>query len=169
MDLYIDIRQSGFDVGDEQQRLSESSPDAGGQVLFVGLVRDYHHADAAGTGADILPHSVHALELSHYEGMTENTIANICHQAEQNWNLSAVRVIHRIGRLSAGEQIVLVAVASAHRAEAFNGAEFIMDELKTNATFWKKEIRADGDHWVDMKQTDITRSERWQSESGQRK
>lgn len=152
MNLYIDIREGDFHVGDEQQQLAHDCPQAGGQVLFIGCVRDYSHNS---------DHSVHALELSHYQGMTEATIETICQQANARWDLTAVRVIHRVGKLNARDQIVLVAVAAAHRAEAFKGAEFIMDELKTQATFWKKEIRSDGGHWVDMKQSDLQRSARW--------
>jgi len=152
MNLYIDIRQGDFDIGLEQQLLSDESPDSGGQVLFVGRVRDYSHANDS---------SVYALELTHYEGMTETAIEEICLQAQQRWTLTSVRVIHRIGKLKSQEQIVLVAVAAPHRAEAFKAAEFIMDELKTNATFWKKEIRSDGEHWLDMKENDIERSKRW--------
>ena len=160
MKLYIDIRQDDFDVGQEQQQLSAESPDAGGQVLFVGLVRDYSHH----SGNQNLETSVEALELSHYKGMTQAIIESICQQAGERWSLSGVRVIHRIGRLAANEQIVLVAVASPHRAEAFAGAEFIMDKLKTKATFWKKEIRSDGEHWLEMKEADKARCKRWQSE-----
>lgn len=148
--MYVSIRHDDFDVGHEQKLLSEGASDAGGQVLFVGKVRDFN------TGS-----SVKALELSHYEGMTETTIKEICKYAQKRWTLSNIRVIHRVGQLKAQDQIVLVAVAAPHRAEAFKGAEFIMDELKTNATFWKKEIRSDGEHWLDMKQKDKDRSARW--------
>ena len=154
MSLYIDIRQSSFDVGHEHRLISEAHPDSGAQILFVGSVRDYSNTDNNRC-------SVEALELSHYPGMTEATIKDICLQAQKRWELSGIRVIHRVGKLKAGEQIVLVAVASPHRAEAFEGAEFIMDELKTRATFWKKEIRSDGEHWLDMKQNDRDRSDRW--------
>lgn len=155
MKLYIDIREDDFDVGYEQKKLAEDSPKAGGQVIFVGLVRDYNSQET---------HSVLALELSHYPGMTEKAIERICRQAEKRWTLNSVRVIHRVGKLKSQEQIVLVAVASPHRAEAFQGAEFIMDELKTNATFWKKEIHSDGEQWLDMKESDIKRSEKWRDE-----
>lgn len=156
MNLYIDIRESDFDVGREQKVLSAESTDCGGQVLFIGRVRDYTVTNNS---------SVYALELSHYKGMTEKTIKDICLKAKQHWALDTVRIIHRIGTLKAQDQIVLVAVAAAHRAEAFQGAEFIMDELKTNATFWKKEIRSDGEHWLDMKESDIERSEKWRFDS----
>lgn len=155
MHLYIDICEADFDVGHQQKLLSDESPQSGGQTLFIGLVRDYTKANES---------SVYALELFHYEGMTEKIIEKICTRAGQRWALDAVRVIHRVGKLQSREQIVLVAVASAHRSEAFKGAEFIMDELKTNATFWKKEIRSDGEHWLDMKESDIQRSEKWQAD-----
>ena len=157
MSLYIDIRENDFDVGQEQQLLAEACPHSGGQVLFVGRVRGSGNSGAI-PGPDC---AVEALDLSHYPGMTETTIGDICQRAQKRWGLNGIRVIHRVGRLKAGEQIVLVAVASLHRAEAFEGAEFIMDELKTRATFWKKEIRSDGEHWLDMKQQDRDRSARW--------
>lgn len=156
MNLHIDIREGDFDVGQEQKLLSVESTHSGGQVLFIGLVRNYTNNNDS---------SVYALELPHYKGMTEKTIEEICLQARQRWPLDTVRVIHRVGKLKSQEQIVLVAVSAPHRAEAFQGAEFIMDELKTNATFWKKEIRSDGEHWLDMKKSDIERSEKWQSGS----
>lgn len=150
MSIYVDIRQQDFDVGEQHRLLCHNAPNSGAQVLFVGKVRDLN-----------LNSSVQALELSHYQGMTETLIKNICQQAEQRWAIEDIRVIHRVGRLSAQDQIVLVAVASKHRADAFSGAEFVMDELKTQATFWKKEIRDDGEHWLDMKQKDLDRSARW--------
>lgn len=157
---FISVREENFDIGEEQKALLKESNNTGAEILFVGRVRDF-------VKADLSTHkpSVSALFLSHYQGMTETAIKEICTEAETRWQLSAIRVIHRIGELHTGEQIVLVAVSAAHRAEAFSGAEFIMDELKTRATFWKKEIRSDGEYWLDMKESDKKRAARWQSDT----
>lgn len=148
--MFIDVRHADFDVGQEYQALTSNNPKSGGQVIFVGCVRDFSGDQ-----------DVEALVLSHYEGMTQKVIENICVEAQQRWELYDLRVIHRVGQLHPGDQIVLVAISAAHRADAFSGAEFIMDELKTRATFWKKEVRSDGTHWLDMKEADKRRSARW--------
>ena len=154
--MYVDIREEDFDLSAEYQALSSECRGAGALILFVGKVRDLNlNVDS----------SVQALELSHYKGMTEATLEEIGAEAQQRWQLSGVRIIHRVGRLCAADQSVMVAVAAAHRAEAFLSAEFIMDELKTRAAFWKKEIREDGTHWLDMKQKDVDRAARWKQSS----
>jgi molybdopterin synthase catalytic subunit len=148
--LSIEVREACFDPGYEYQKLADQCPDAGAVVMFIGKVRDLNqHAEVA------------RLELSHYAGMTEASIESICDAASQQWQLSDFRVIHRVGRLAPKDPIVLVAVASPHRSEAFSACEFIMDRLKTEAAFWKKEIRSDGEHWLDMNTRDVARSERW--------
>ena len=100
--------------------------------------------------------------LEHYPGMTEKSLANILDQAQARWQILNATVIHRVGDLRPGEQIVLVAVASSHRGDAFAACEFIMDYLKTSAPFWKKELTPNGAHWVDARITDDERLKKWQ-------
>ena len=124
-------------------------------MLFSGLVRD---TGAAG--------SLQALELEHYPGMSESSIADIIAEARTRWTIARVRVIHRVGRLEPAAQIVLVGVTSAHRADAFAACSFIMDYLKTRAPFWKKESSAAGTRWVDARSSDDAALERWGLLSG---
>lgn len=149
--MSIRIQHEDFDVGSELAAMRAGRPEIGALVSFVGLVRDQAGGEA-----------VSALELSHYPGMTEKALQTIISQAEARWPLLATRVIHRVGPLALSEQIVLVAVASAHRGAAFAAAEFIMDYLKTQAPFWKKESTAAGSHWVDAKDADDSAAARWQ-------
>lgn len=153
--MYIAVSEEDFDLGREYQELVSQTTNCGGTVLFIGRVRDFSDQQ-----------DVKALVLSHYPGMTEKVIQDICNAAQSRWSLSSIRVIHRVGELKAGDQIVLVAVAAEHREDAFLGAEYIMDELKTNATFWKKEKLAEGERWLEMKNKDIERSKRWKQEEG---
>ncbi len=141
----IHIQTEDFDVSDELDALA--SPQAGAVASFVGLVR----------GDDGLA----ALTLEHYPGMTEREIARIAADAERRWPLTGITIIHRIGRLVVGERIVLVAVASPHRAAAFEACEFLMDYLKTRAPFWKLEDRGGEAGWVEAKDTDNRAAERW--------
>lgn len=140
-----------FNVGDEYDALAEGSS-AGAVVTFVGKVRDMNLGD-----------SVTGLSLEHYPGMTEKALNEICDQAEQRWPLLKTRVIHRIGDLDIGDQIVFVGVSSAHRGAAFEACEFIMDYLKTKAPFWKKERTTDSSRWVESRESDAQAAERWQS------
>lgn len=139
-----------FNVGDEYDALAEGSS-AGAVVSFVGKVRDMNLGD-----------SVTGLSLEHYPGMTEKALNEICDQAEQRWPLLKTRVIHRIGDLDIGDQIVFVGVSSAHRGAAFEACEFIMDYLKTKAPFWKKERTTDSSRWVESRESDAQAAERWQ-------
>ncbi|HWK13799.1 MAG TPA: molybdenum cofactor biosynthesis protein MoaE [Rhizobiaceae bacterium] len=152
MDCAIDIRiqRDDFDVGQEIGRLGAGRPDLGAVVTFTGLCR------AEGG-------RLSALELEHYPGMAEAQIARIVERATERWPLGAVTVIHRFGRIAPGEQIVLVATASTHRHAAFDGASFIMDFLKSEAPFWKKEHAASGDagEWVDARDSDHEAMKRW--------
>lgn len=141
------VQQEDFSLADEYARLA-SRPETGAIVAFVGQVRDLSGADA--------------LELEHYSGMTEKSLAGIVGSARQRWPLQAVTVIHRIGRLGPAEQIVLVLTASAHRAAAYQANAFIMDYLKTEAPFWKREHGPDGAHWVDARETDEAARQRWE-------
>jgi molybdopterin synthase catalytic subunit len=144
--MEVGIQQADFDVGAEVAALSAGDAGAGAVASFVGLVR----------GGDIL-----AMTLEHYPGMTEQALADIVAQARERWQCRNVRVIHRVGRLLPGERIVFVGVASAHRHDAFAACEFIMDYLKTQAPFWKKEETAAGGRWVDARASDERAADRW--------
>ena len=146
----VEVREADFSVHEEYARLRGEPGGTGACVLFTGLVRDW-------TGAG----SALALELEHYPGMTESSIAAIVDEARARWRLGAVRVIHRVGRLAPGEQIVLVGVSSAHRGDAFVACEFIMDYLKTRAPIWKKDIGAADARWVESRGSDAHAAERW--------
>lgn len=146
----VRVQREDFDLSAEVSRLSFDRPEIGAVVTFSGLCRD-----EAGTLA--------ALELEHYPGMAEAEITRICHQAIERFGLQAATAIHRYGKINPGENIVLVVTASPHRQAAFDGANFIMDFLKTSAPFWKKEHLADGtsDGWVSAKDADDTARDRW--------
>lgn len=147
----VRVQQERFDSGAEIDRLSHN-PACGAVVSFSGLVRDY------GDRQDVA-----ALQLEHYPGMTEKALHTIIEQARQRWQLQAATIIHRVGHLPLGEAIVLVVTASSHRKNAFAAAEFLMDFLKTEAPFWKKEILRDGSaHWVEAKASDQHAIGRWQ-------
>ena len=148
--MKISIQREDFDVGEECRRLSEGRADTGAIVTFTGLVRDLHGQER-----------VEALFLEHYPGMTEKSLRAIAEEAASRWPLLDATVIHRVGELRAGEQIVLVAVSSAHRRAAFEACDFIMDYLKTRAPFWKKSQGPAGEDWVDAKASDRQAMERW--------
>ncbi|OLQ90654.1 molybdopterin synthase catalytic subunit [Vibrio panuliri] len=149
MDPRVAVQVEDFNVGDEYQALAQSHA-SGAIVTFVGKVRDMNLGD-----------DVVGLSLEHYPGMTEKALAEICDQAEQRWPLEGVRVIHRVGDMNAGDQIVFVGVASAHRGAAFEACEFVMDYLKTKAPFWKKERTTEATRWVDSRDSDAKAAERW--------
>lgn len=146
----VRVQADDFDLGVEIAALTAGRTDIGAVVSFIGLVRD---RGAAGT--------LHRLELEHYPGMTERALARLVDQARARWPLQAVRVIHRIGALAPGAQIVLVLTASPHRGAAFAAAEFLMDHLKTDAPFWKRESGPEGGTWVDARDTDTAARDRW--------
>lgn len=148
----VSVQEADFDSGAEVEALSRGRDDIGAVASFVGLVR----ADKSMSES-----SVQAMTLEHYPGMTEKALADIVAEAKTRWALLGVRVIHRVGRLLPGDRIVLVAVASAHRGDAFAACEFIMDYLKTRAPFWKKEDTEQGGRWVDARDTDDTAAARW--------
>lgn len=152
MHVHIEIQRDDFDLAQEYARLRASATGAGAIVSFCGLVRDVD--DSAHIGG---------LYLEHYPGMTERSLADIAQQAGGRWPIQAISLIHRVGELLPNDQIVLVAVASAHRAAAFSACDFIMDYLKRDAPFWKKERRSDGDRWVEAKSSDLQRADRWNS------
>lgn len=148
----VSVQTQDFDLSAEVRALTAADHAAGAVASFVGLVRDRND----GTG-------VSDMTLEHYPGMTEKALQEIVIKAGERWSLEAVRVIHRIGHLLPGDQIVLVAVASAHRGNAFDACEFIMDYLKTQAPFWKKETTPEGSRWVDARDSDDSALEKWQA------
>ena len=154
----IRVQQEDFDVGVETAAMRDGSakdnPKIGAIASFVGLVRDINdNADVA------------TLTLEHYPGMTEKALAKIVAEAESRWALLGCTVIHRVGTLKPTDQIVLVIVASSHRGHAFEACEFIMDYLKTDAPFWKKEVTSEGERWVDSRESDTTAASRWKEKS----
>lgn len=146
----VRVQREDFDLAAEVDALSRGRADIGAVVTFSGLCRD--EAGALG-----------ALELEHYPGMAEGEIERICREAIKRFSLQAATAIHRFGKIMPGENIVLVVTASPHRQAAFDGANFIMDFLKTSAPFWKKEHQADGSAggWVSAKDADNTARDRW--------
>ncbi|MEZ6952401.1 MULTISPECIES: molybdopterin synthase catalytic subunit MoaE [unclassified Aeromonas] len=144
------VQRADFSLGEEYERLA-ARHESGAIVTFVGKVRDFNQGDA-----------VKGLSLEHYPGMTEKALTDIVAQARARWPLQECTLIHRIGELLLGDQIVLVAVSSAHREAAFDACHFIMDFLKTRAPFWKKELTAEGvQRWVEAKQSDDAAAARW--------
>ena len=148
MDVRISVQEAAFDCGNEIAGLQISG--VGGVSVFVGVVRDINE-DAAVSG----------LFLEHYPGMTEKQIGKIISEAGSRWDIKAVTVIHRVGQLEPSDEIVFVGAASAHRGEAFDACEFIIDYLKTRATFWKRESIADGDRWLETRDSDIRTASDW--------
>ncbi len=146
----VAIQAEDFDVGAEVTALRDGDGAVGAVAVFVGTVRD--RSDGA---------TVASMELEHYPGMTEAAIESMIDQAFARFDIRAARVVHRVGRLAAREQIVLVAVAAAHRGRAFQACEFLMDYLKTHAPFWKKESTDAGARWVDARAADDAALARW--------
>ena len=141
--ISVNVQKSDFDINSEIKTI-KSNKIIGGIANFTGVVRN-----SGGEKEELV-----SLELEHYPGMTEKAIMLICEDAQKRWNLNSIRVIHRVGRLFAGDNIVLVVTASAHRKEAFNSAEFIMDFLKSRAPIWKKEHYKTHSSWVQSKEVD---------------
>jgi molybdopterin synthase catalytic subunit len=148
--LSVAVQSEDFDLGREYTALLAEDRGIGAIVAFVGTVRDLNLA------ADVV-----ALELEHYPGMTEKALEDIVSQAKSRWDIFDALVIHRVGPLKPLEQIVLVAVTSAHRGEAFLACEFIIDYLKTLAPFWKKEQTPTGARWVDARVSDDEAMKKW--------
>jgi molybdopterin synthase catalytic subunit len=146
----VRVQPDDFDLGHEVARLRAGDPRIGAVVSFVGTVRDMNDGD-----------QVAELELEHYPGMTERSLEDIVEQARARWPLYGALVVHRIGPMKPQEQIVLVAASAAHRGEAFAACEFIMDYLKTDAPFWKKEQTPGGARWVDARSSDDTAKAKW--------
>lgn len=146
------VQKEDFNIQLEYDLIKKRDEGQGAVVTFTGLVRDNH-----------LGKKVTGLFLEHYPQMTEKLLLQICNQAVERWQLSAVTVIHRVGHLGLNEQIVFVGVSAKHRGAAFEGCQFIMDYLKTQAPFWKKECSPDGDNWVEAKASDSVAADRWQN------
>ena len=149
--MSVSVQQQDFDAGAEIAALREGDPGVGAVACFIGTVRDINEGSGVST-----------LDLEHYPGMTERALEEICNQAQARWDIRKVRIVHRIGVLQPMDQIVLVAVSSAHRGEAFGACEFIMDYLKTRAPFWKKEVTPEGPRWVEARDSDEAAAARWQ-------
>jgi molybdopterin synthase catalytic subunit len=148
--MTVRIQAADFDIGAEITALRAGNPRVGAVASFIGVVRDVNDGGA-----------VAGMTLEHYPGMTEKAIEEIVVQAQARWNILDALVIHRVGALKPTDQIVLVAVASAHRGDAFVACEFIMDYLKTRAPFWKKEQTGGGARWVEARESDDIAAGRW--------
>lgn len=150
--ISISVQEQDFDTGEEYSQLQTGNTDIGGIAIFTGQVRD------------LADNPLKFMRLEHYPGMTEKSLQQTADQAAERWPTIDIRIIHRIGDLAPGEQIVFVGVSSAHRDAAFSACEFIMDILKTSAPFWKKEQHVNGSSgWVDANDVDQQRAERWNS------
>ncbi len=146
--MSVRIQTESFDAGAELNAFTDTVAGAGAVVSFTGVVRD-------------VDGGLVSMEIEHYPGMTEKAIAAIVSEAQSRWDLAGALVIHRHGRLSAGDQIMMVATASRHRVDAFQAAEFLMDYLKSRAPFWKKEMTQSGDGWVEARDEDEAALDRW--------
>ena len=151
--LTVVIQAEDFDVARLQQALLSGAATEGAVTSFTGYVRSRND-----------DRNVHTMELEHYPGMTEKSIREIMEEATRRWPVLSAGVVHRIGPLKPGEQIVWVGVSSAHREAAFAACEFVMDYLKTRAPFWKKELGPEGGSWVDARETDDERASRWHNQ-----
>ena len=155
--ISISVQEQDFDTGEEYNQLQRGYADSdntniGGVAIFTGQVRD------------LVDNSLKFMRLEHYPGMTEKSLQQTAEKAADRWPTIDIRIVHRIGDLAPGEQIVFVGVSSAHRDAAFAACEFVMDILKTSAPFWKKEQHVNGTSgWVDAKETDQQRAESWNS------
>ncbi|BBA42372.1 MULTISPECIES: molybdenum cofactor biosynthesis protein MoaE [Burkholderia] len=151
----VRIQTEDFDLNVEVAALRARNPKIGALACFVGTVRDLNEGD-----------SVAAMALEHYPGMTEKALEKIAAEAGRRWPGIDVAIVHRVGTLLPLDQIVMVATVASHRGDAFASCEFVMDYLKTEAPFWKKETTPDGERWVDARSTDDAALARWGIESG---
>jgi len=146
----VRVQHEDFDVGAEIAAMRSNNPRIGAVASFIGIVRDSNEGAAVGS-----------ITLEHYPGMTEKSLRAICEQAKARWTLDDVLIVHRVGTLAPADQIVLVVTTSSHRGEAFSACQFVMDYLKTEAPFWKKETTEDGMRWVDARDSDAQAREKW--------
>lgn len=149
--MTVRVQAQDFDVGAEINAMRLSNPSIGAVVSFVGQVRDFNDGDG-----------ISSMRLEHYPGMTEKSLGSIIERARVKWSIVDVLIVHRVGDLKPLDQIVLVLIASAHRQDAFSACEFVMDYLKTEAPFWKKESTSSGERWVEAKSSDDDARQRWQ-------
>ncbi len=153
----VRVQREDFDAGVEMARLRAGNPAVGAVACFIGVARDRNDGERVAT-----------MTLEHYPGMTEAALEGICAQARSRWNVIDVLIVHRIGELKPTDQIVLVIVASSHRGDAFAACEFVMDYLKTEAPFWKKESTLAGARWVEARESDDAARERWVHDNDRR-
>ncbi len=147
--MRIQVQEEDFNIAEVNRELCAGRSDVGAVASFIGLVRD-------------MPQNrLQKMTLEHYPGMTEKSLGKIAETAQQRWKILDVAIIHRVGELKPADQIVLVSVISAHRKAAFAACEFIMDYLKTDAPFWKKETNEQGENWVEAKASDNEAREKW--------
>jgi molybdopterin synthase catalytic subunit len=149
--MAVRIQTGDFDAGAEIAALRRGNPKVGAVASFIGVCRDANDGDA-----------VSRMTLEHYPGMTEKALGKIVGEAKQRWKVIDILVVHRVGELKPGDQIVLVVVVGAHRGDAFAACEFIMDYLKTKAPFWKKEETQRGARWVEARSSDDEAAQRWE-------
>ena len=148
--MAVRVQTADFDLSTELAQLRAGAPKVGAIVTFLGTVRDLNEGEP-----------IAEMALEHYPGMTEKSLEDIVHQAKARWDIFDALIIHRVGPLKPLDQIVLVAVTSAHRGEAFNAGEFMIDYLKTDAPFWKKEQTPAGARWVDARVSDDEAMAKW--------
>lgn len=151
MQMSIRVQKHDFNVGLQIAAMRDGNRSIGAIASFIGLMRDFNDGE-----------NVLSMTLEHYSGMTEKALQTIANNAISRWEIIDVTIIHRVGNFAPGDQIVLVMVASAHRAAAFAACEFIMDFLKTRAPFWKNETTPDGERWVDARASDDEATSRWE-------
>jgi len=151
----VSVQESDFDTAQLQRALLTQANTEGAVATFTGYVRKRN-----------LEQVVKTLTLEHYPGMTESSILDTLHKAANRWPVIAGSVVHRVGRLSCGDQIVWVGISAAHRGDAFAACEFVMDYLKTRAPFWKKEEGPQGSHWLDAREEDEIKASAWEQGKG---
>ncbi len=150
--MAVRIQFEDFDVAAEMDKVRSANPQTGAVVSFLGQVRDLNQGS-----------EISSMFLEHYPGMTEKSLESLIRSARERWNIHDVTIIHRVGNLTPLDQIVLVIVASMHREDAFRTCEFIMDFLKTEAPFWKREVTPSGERWVEANQSDEIAKQKWNS------
>lgn len=148
--MTVRVQTGDFDIGAEIAAMRRDNPKVGAVASFIGVVRDLNEGDR-----------VAEMTLEHYPGMTEKALEKMVAEARSRWDIYDALVIHRVGTLKPGDQIVLVVITGAHRGEAFQACEFLMDYLKTRAPFWKKERTPAGARWVEARESDDAAADRW--------
>jgi len=155
--LKVSVQIEPFDVAEEQAQLTGTDATVGAVASFVGLVRDTN-AVGQSDKTDVV-----TLTLEHYPGMTEQVLTDLANEALKRWSLNGITIIHRIGELKPTDPIVLVMTSSKHRGDAFDSCQYVMDRLKTDVPFWKKEVLPDGSsRWIDSRESDAKAAERWE-------